>query len=56
MNESVDVAIVGAGPVGLLSAIELTLGGARVLVLERLADPSMVTKALGIGPDRKSVV
>ncbi|WP_207557124.1 FAD-dependent monooxygenase [Paraburkholderia acidicola] len=46
----VDVVVVGAGPVGLLSAIELTLGGARVLVLERLAAPSMASKALGIGP------
>ena len=42
--------VVGAGPVGLLTAIELTLGGAHVRVLERLAAPSMVTKALGIGP------
>ncbi|MFL9882475.1 FAD-dependent monooxygenase [Paraburkholderia agricolaris] len=50
MNESIDVVVVGAGPVGLLSAIELTLAGARVLVLERLAAPSMVAKALGIGP------
>ncbi|MEQ5841850.1 FAD-dependent monooxygenase [Paraburkholderia acidicola] len=48
--KSVDVVVVGAGPVGLLSAIELTLGGARVLVLERLAAPSMASKALGIGP------
>ena len=46
----VDVVIVGAGPVGLLTAIELTLGGARALVLERLAAPSMASKALGIGP------
>lgn len=45
-----DVVIVGAGPVGLLTAIELTLGGARVLVLERLAAPSLAAKALGIGP------
>ena len=45
-----DAVVVGAGPVGLLAAIELTLGGVRVLVLERLADPSMVAKALGIGP------
>ncbi|MFL9874053.1 FAD-dependent monooxygenase [Paraburkholderia megapolitana] len=50
MEFMVDVVIVGAGPVGLLSAIELTLGGARVLVLERLAAPSMASKALGIGP------
>lgn len=45
-----DVVIVGAGPVGLLSAIELTIGGARVLVLERLAAPSQAMKALSFGP------
>lgn len=50
MEKLVDVVVVGAGPVGLLTAIELTLGGARVLVLERLAAPSMVLKAGGIGP------
>jgi len=50
MENSVDVVVVGAGPVGLLTAIELTLGGARVVVLERLAAPSMVLKAGGIGP------
>jgi 2-polyprenyl-6-methoxyphenol hydroxylase-like FAD-dependent oxidoreductase len=31
------VDVVGAGPVGFLTAIDLTLGSARVLVLERLA-------------------
>jgi 2-polyprenyl-6-methoxyphenol hydroxylase-like FAD-dependent oxidoreductase len=46
----VDVVIAGAGPVGLLTAIELTLGGARVLVLERQAAPSMAMKAMSIGP------
>jgi 2-polyprenyl-6-methoxyphenol hydroxylase-like FAD-dependent oxidoreductase len=45
-----DVVVVGAGPVGLLTAIELSLGGLDVLVLERLAAPSMVLKAGGIGP------
>lgn len=50
MEEYVDAVIVGAGPVGLLTAIELTLGGVRVLVLERLAAPSMAMKAGGIGP------
>ena len=47
--EMTDVVVVGAGPVGLLTAIELTLGGARVVVLERLAAPSLVLKAGGIG-------
>ena len=46
----IDVVVVGAGPVGLLTAIELTLGGARVLVLERLAAPSPDVKAGGLGP------
>jgi 2-polyprenyl-6-methoxyphenol hydroxylase-like FAD-dependent oxidoreductase len=50
MAKCFDVAVVGAGPVGLLTAIELTLGGARVLVLERLAAASMVMKALALGP------
>jgi 2-polyprenyl-6-methoxyphenol hydroxylase-like FAD-dependent oxidoreductase len=50
MGNQVDVVVVGAGPVGLLAAIELTLAGTRVLVLERLAAPSTVLKAGGIGP------
>lgn len=50
MTNSIDVVVVGAGPVGLLAAIELTLGGARVLVLERLASPSQAMKALSFGP------
>ena len=50
MEKQVDVLVVGAGPVGLLTAIELTLSGVGVLVLERLAEPSMVMKAGGIGP------
>jgi len=50
MNEITDVVVVGAGPVGLLTAIELALGGARVVVLERLAAPSTLIKAGGIGP------
>lgn len=50
MNEQINAVVVGAGPVGLLTAIELTLGGARVLVLERLAAPSLAMKAMSIGP------
>jgi 2-polyprenyl-6-methoxyphenol hydroxylase-like FAD-dependent oxidoreductase len=50
MNEQIDAVVVGAGPVGLLTAIELTLAGVRVLVLERLAAASMAMKAGGLGP------
>jgi 2-polyprenyl-6-methoxyphenol hydroxylase-like FAD-dependent oxidoreductase len=50
MEKPVDVVVVGGGPVGLLAAIELTLGGVRVLVLERLAAASKIMKAGGIGP------
>ena len=50
MEKAVDVVVVGAGPVGLLTAIELALGGARVLVLERLAAASLAPKAFGLGP------
>jgi 2-polyprenyl-6-methoxyphenol hydroxylase-like FAD-dependent oxidoreductase len=46
----ISVVVVGAGPVGLLTAIELTLGGVRVLVLERLAAASLDIKAGGLGP------
>jgi 2-polyprenyl-6-methoxyphenol hydroxylase-like FAD-dependent oxidoreductase len=35
----VDVIVAGAGPVGLMLASELRLGGASVLVLEREAEP-----------------
>ncbi len=50
MNEHFDVVVAGAGPVGLLAAIELALGGVRALVLERLAAPSTAMKAKSIGP------
>ena len=49
MDRRWDTIVVGAGPVGLLAAVELTLGGAHVLVLERLAAPSLAMKAGGIG-------
>lgn len=44
-----DVAIAGAGPVGLLLACELGLAGVRTLVLERLSDPDLPTRAAGLG-------
>ncbi|WP_428965038.1 FAD-dependent monooxygenase [Micromonospora fluostatini] len=42
-----DVIIAGAGPVGLMLAAELRLGGVRVVVLERSTDPTDQTRALG---------
>ena len=44
-----DVVVVGAGPVGLLLAAELSLAGVRPIVLERLAAPASQPKARGIG-------
>ncbi|MBF6301068.1 FAD-dependent monooxygenase [Nocardia amamiensis] len=45
MNETFDVVVAGAGPVGLMLACELRLGGADVLVVERLTEPDMTIKA-----------
>jgi bifunctional hydroxylase/dehydrase len=42
-----DVIVVGAGPVGLMLAAELRLGGVRVAVLERLPQPSGQSRGLG---------
>jgi 2-polyprenyl-6-methoxyphenol hydroxylase-like FAD-dependent oxidoreductase len=50
MHEQVDVIVVGAGPVGLLLAIELKLGGARVMILEQLTEPSVAIKGTSVGP------
>ncbi|TSB26784.1 SDR family oxidoreductase [Streptomyces benahoarensis] len=40
-----DVIVVGAGPVGLMLAGELRLGGADVVVLERRAEPTTESRA-----------
>src|ERR1700683_1857435 len=42
-----DVIVVGAGPTGLMLAGELRLAGVDVVVLERLAQPMMQSRALG---------
>jgi 2-polyprenyl-6-methoxyphenol hydroxylase-like FAD-dependent oxidoreductase len=43
-----DVLIVGAGPTGLLAAAELLRHGASVRILDRLAQPSPLSRALGV--------
>ena len=48
-DEMADVVIVGAGPTGLMLAIEIVLGGAKVVVLDRLAKPDETIKAGAIG-------
>jgi 2-polyprenyl-6-methoxyphenol hydroxylase-like FAD-dependent oxidoreductase len=48
-DEAADVVIVGAGPTGLMLAVELVLGDAKVVVLERLTEPDQTIKAGGIG-------
>jgi 2-polyprenyl-6-methoxyphenol hydroxylase-like FAD-dependent oxidoreductase len=50
MDRSLDVLVVGAGPVGLLMAAELVRHGAGCRVVERLATPSPHCKALGVTP------
>jgi 2-polyprenyl-6-methoxyphenol hydroxylase-like FAD-dependent oxidoreductase len=47
-NESFDVAVAGAGPVGLLLAGDLAHNGVRVVVLERSPAPSSTPKANGV--------
>ena len=51
MNDSsiYDVVVVGAGPVGLLLASELRLGGASVLVLEQAENPNSPLKGFPFG-------
>lgn len=46
-NADTDVIIVGAGPVGLMLACELRLGGVESIVLERATEPTDQSRALG---------
>jgi len=46
--QTADVVIVGAGPTGLMLAIELCLGGVTPVVLERLPEISEIPKGNGI--------
>ena len=47
-NENYDVAIVGYGPVGALTALELADAGLRVVVLERSREPVVLPRAVGL--------
>ena len=42
-----DVIVAGAGPTGLMLAGELRLGGARVIVVEQLEQPTGQSRGLG---------
>jgi 2-polyprenyl-6-methoxyphenol hydroxylase-like FAD-dependent oxidoreductase len=53
---SPDVIVAGAGPTGLMLAGELALGGARVVVLERLAARTGQSKALNLQPRSAEVL
>ncbi len=44
----IDVLVAGGGPTGLMLASELRLHGVHVLVLERSAEPSTLSRSLGI--------
>ena len=44
----IDVIVVGCGPTGLMLAGELRLHGVRVLVLDRLTEPTTQVRALGM--------
>jgi 2-polyprenyl-6-methoxyphenol hydroxylase-like FAD-dependent oxidoreductase len=45
-----DVLVVGAGPTGLLTAVELVRRGIRVRVIDRAQEPATTPKALSVWP------
>jgi 2-polyprenyl-6-methoxyphenol hydroxylase-like FAD-dependent oxidoreductase len=50
MRSEADVVVAGAGPVGLMLAIELKRRGIEPLLVEKRQEPSYFVKALGITP------
>src|SRR6187401_1669316 len=47
-NMDTDVLIVGAGPTGLMLAIQLAQRSVRVEIVDRHAGPAMQSRALGV--------
>jgi len=55
-ERAVDVAIVGAGPVGMVTALELVARGISVTVLERRRAPRDSSRSIGIHPPALDVL
>ncbi|GCD44252.1 monooxygenase [Streptomyces paromomycinus] len=53
---NVDVAVVGAGPTGLMLACELALAGVRTRVFERRTEPQRDSRALSLHPRSVEVI
>src|SRR5271156_3586868 len=47
-NQNTDVIVVGAGPVGLVAACELSRRGVRVRVIDKLAQPTDQSRAVAV--------
>ncbi len=47
-NNACDVLVVGAGPVGLMMAVELARHGVRCRIVDRLANVSKYCRAIGV--------
>ena len=51
-----DIAVVGAGPVGTMLAVELARRGLDVVLLERRTSPSLHSRAIGIHPPSLTIL